>query len=75
MHMDVFELDSTACFSEEFVLRYLQTTDPLKSKLLKLVVNASHPENGSYFNASFAGRPSKHLNSPNEHATLSILFR
>lgn len=62
-------------FSEYSVLRYLKTTDPLKSKLLKLVVNASHPEYGSYFNASFAGHPSLHLNSPNEHATLPILLR
>lgn len=55
--------------------RYLEASDPLRSGTLKVVVNASHPEHGAYFNASLVASLSAQPHNRNEFATLGTLLR
>lgn len=50
-------------------------SDPLATGLLKLVVNAEHPEHGAYFHAILVATVSSQPHSLNEFATLPILLR
>lgn len=54
---------------------YLESSDPLKDSVLKLVVNADHPEHGRYFDASLTARLSSMPHHPNERASWGIMRR
>jgi len=55
--------------------RYLESSDPRAGGALKLVVNASHPEHGDYFQAALTARLSAMPHHPNERASLRVMWR